>query len=50
MVSVRETYNKPKLRLAAMMIFSRWFICSFQRNTQGNRAKRKSATTHRTAV
>jgi hypothetical protein len=42
------TYNKPKLRLEAMTIFSRLFICRFQRKNQGKRAKKKSANTQRT--
>lgn len=38
----------PRLILAAMIIFSRWFIWSFHRKTHGKMAKKKSAMTQRT--
>lgn len=39
-----DTYTTPRLKLAAMVTFSLYFMLSFQMKTQGKAAKKKSAT------
>lgn len=43
---VIQTYNTPRLRPQAMVIFSFRFIFSFQRTNHGRMAKEKSAATN----